>query len=222
MNLEIGLLLLESFLLVATVILLLMSLKEGRGRDKLIMEVTRATKVLSRHEYFLTVIDTMMDAKEEILGSITGRMPSGEEAKRTKELAYNIEKLTAQGVKVRYLLPKFQDRLHVGLLYHKAGAEVLYSSCVLATDFRYMVVDSKIVVVGIPEGLDEKLATSKGYKIPSTGLALQLKESFERCGGIMSFQEFLRETLRQTGASPETLANEIKTEVSDIKRFIEQ
>ena len=64
MTIEIGLLVLESVLLLATIILLLFGLKEGRGRKKLLLEVERATKVLTRQEYFLTVTDTMMEAKD--------------------------------------------------------------------------------------------------------------------------------------------------------------
>ena len=89
---EFGLLVLESVLLVVTVILLVFSLKEGRGRDKLIMEVSKATRALTHHEYFLSVVDSMMDAKVEVKGCITGRMPEGEDIKRTRELVYQIEK----------------------------------------------------------------------------------------------------------------------------------
>jgi len=77
MTLEIGLLALESILLLATIILLVYSIKEGKQRDKLIIEVGKATKILSRQEYFLNVLDSMMDAQEEIRGCITGRMPVG-------------------------------------------------------------------------------------------------------------------------------------------------
>jgi hypothetical protein len=124
MTLELSLLILETVLLMATVVLLLMSLREGRGRHSLIKEVGRAIKVLTRHEYFITVLDTMTDAKAEVSGIITGRMPEGDDRKRTRDVVRAIEKLTASGVRVRYLLPRLQDRLHVGWLYSSAGAEV--------------------------------------------------------------------------------------------------
>ncbi|HYA12553.1 MAG TPA: hypothetical protein VEF37_06255, partial [Thermodesulfovibrionales bacterium] len=60
MSIEIILLLLESVLLIVTVILLIFSLREGRGRRNLLLQVERATKVLTRQEYFLTVTDAMM------------------------------------------------------------------------------------------------------------------------------------------------------------------
>ena len=122
---ELALLILEAALLTFTVILLVMSIKEGRSRDALIMQVDRATRILTRHEYFLSLNDAMLDAKESVLGSITGRLPTGQDSNRTRELVNHIQRLTSKGVAVRYVLPKFHDRLHVGYLYSKAGAQVL-------------------------------------------------------------------------------------------------
>jgi hypothetical protein len=149
MHIDTLLLILESVLLVATIILLVVSLREGRGRDSLIMELGKAVRVLTRHEYFLTVFDAMIDAKKEVVNII--------------------EKLVKEGVGVCYLLPKFQDRLHVGWLYSRAGAEVRYSACPLVEDFRYTVVDNRAALIGIPESTGEKEATKKGYPIPSEG-----------------------------------------------------
>ncbi len=219
---EFGLLILESVLLIATISLLVMSLKEGRGRDKLIMEVANATKVLSRHEYFTTVVDVMMDAKEEVLASITGRIPGKDDEKRVKDLIYNIEKLVAAGVKVRYIMPKFQDRLHIGCLYENAGAEVCYSPCVLSEDFRYTVVDGSMVVVGVPDDQHVSAATGKGYKIPSSGLAAILKDNFQRCGETISFKEYVEETMSHTGADLASIAKEIKLDPSELSKALKK
>lgn len=91
MTIETGLLLIESVLLVATVILLLYSIKEGKGRERLLIEVGRTTKILTRQEYFLTVTDSMMDAKDEIMGCITGRIPTGEDKKRKRETVSGLD-----------------------------------------------------------------------------------------------------------------------------------
>ncbi len=107
MTIETGLLLLESVLLIATVILLIYSIREGKHRKKLLIEVGKATKILTRQEYFLTVIDSMMDAKKEIIGCITGRPPTGDDRKRTRDIIDAIERLTKKGVRVKYLMPKF-------------------------------------------------------------------------------------------------------------------
>jgi hypothetical protein len=220
MNIETILLLLESVLLIVTVILLLFSLREGRGRRDLLLQVERATKVLTRQEYFLTVTDSMMDAKSEVIGFITGRLPTGEDKKRTKVIITNIERLTRSGIHVKYLLPKFHDRAHIGFLYTRAGAEIRYGSCPIVHDFRYIVVDNRLAVIGLPESIGEKEATRKGYKIPSEGLASVLKEYFYRCWEKnISYEEYLREVIKQTGASLKTLAQELQIDEEELERL---
>ena len=217
---ELSLLVLEGLLLIFTVSLLLLSIKEGRGRDSLIMEVTKATKTLTRHEYFITVTDTMMDARKEVIGVITGRMPKGDDQKRTREIVTHIEKLHQSGVKIQYVMPRFQDRLHVGWLYSKAGAEVYYSSCAHVHDLRYVVIDGKVSLLGVPESVGEKEATKKGYRIPSEGLAHIMKLSFAGClNDSVSFEEFVRETVKQTGAPLKTLARELNIPDDELSRM---
>ncbi len=58
MTIEFGLLLLESVLLVATIIMLIYGIHEGKRRDDLLREVGRATKVLTRQEYFFSIMET--------------------------------------------------------------------------------------------------------------------------------------------------------------------
>lgn len=220
MTIETGLLVLESVLLLATIILLLFSLKEGRGRKNLLLQVERATKVLTRQEYFLTVTDTLMGAKTEVIGAITGRLPVGDDKKRTKSVTENIERMTKNGVSVRYLMPKFPDRLHIGYMYTKAGAEIRYSDCAIVHDIRYMVVDDRVVVMGLPESTGEKEATRKGYRIPSEGLAAILKEHFYSCWDKnITFENYLKEVIKQTGATPKLLARELQIDEGELEKF---
>ncbi|RJX16633.1 MAG: hypothetical protein C4570_09205 [Ammonifex sp.] len=216
-SIEIVLLILESVLLVATVVLLLYSLKEGRSRKKLLLEVGRAAKILTRQEYFLTVMDSMMEAKADVIGFITGRPPLGDDEKRVKSIVVNIERLSKRGVKVKYLIPKLHDRLHVGYLYSKAGAEVRYGTCAIANDIRYIVVDDKLVVAGIPESTGETEATKKGYRIPSDSLASILKEHFCRCWeeGVV-YEEYLKEIIKQTGVTPKLLGKELQIDEKEL------
>jgi hypothetical protein len=217
---ELSLLVLEGLLLIFTVALLLLSIKEGRGRDSLILEVSKATKTLTQHEYFITIMDAMVDAEKDVIGVITGRMPQGDEGKRTKEIVLNIEKLRDTGVKVTYVMPRFQDRLHVGWRYTKAGAEVYYSSCAHVHDLRYMVVDGNVSILGVPESVGEKEATKKGYRIPSEGLGLIMKNSFMGClNDSVSYGEFVRETIKQTGAPVKTLARELNIPEAELERI---
>lgn len=223
MNIELFLLLIESILLIFTIILLFYSLKEGRERKKLLLEVGKATKTLTRLEYFLTVTDTMMEAKEEIIGCITGRPPIGEDKKRVMEIVEVIKKLKAKGVRVRYLLPKFHDRLYTGYLYASAGADVKYSSCYMIHSMRYIIVDAKVVVIGIPESIGEKEATRKGYRIPSEALASILSAHFNSCWKEnSSFSQYVWEVIHQTGVSVEQLAHELKLDPKELVRILEK
>lgn len=220
MNIETWLLILESILLIVTIVLLIYSIKEGKQRDRLLIEVSKATKVLSRQEYFLTVIDSMMDAEREIIGTITGRPPKGEDKKLTRDVIETIEKLSKKGVKITYLLPKFSDRLHIGYLYTKAGAEVRYSNCVMVHNIRFIVVDERTVVLGIPEFTGEREATKKGYRIPSEGLAIILKDYFNQCENQIGFVDYLKEVMSQTGASTSHIAKEFKIDEEGLKQLL--
>ncbi len=219
MTLELGLLSLESLLLICTIVLLVYSIKEGKQRDKLIMEVGKATRVLTRQEYFLSIVDSMVEAKEEIIGCITGRPPTGDDIKMTRTIVEHIKLASQKGVRIVYLLPKFPDRLHIGYTYMKAGAEVLYSSCLMVHNIRYIIVDNRIVVIGIPESIGEKEATKKGYRIPSEGLAMVLKNYFSTCEKQSTFTEYLKEVIEQTGATPEHIAKEYQIDANDLKKL---
>lgn len=220
MPIETILLIIESILLIFTIVLLLYSIREGKERKNMLLELGRTTKILTRQEYFLTVKDSMMDAKAGVFARITGRLPSGDDTKRTKEIVDNIARLTSGGVKVRYLLPKFPDRLHIGHEYAKAGAEVHFSGCLVGLDIRYTVIDGRLVIIGIPESVGEKEATKKGYKIPSEGLATILKEDFEGClSGAVSYEDYVREIVKDTGASARLLAHELHIDEAEITRL---
>jgi len=220
MTVEFGLLLLESLLLVATIILLIYAIHEGKRRDELLKEVGRATKILTRQEYFFSLMNAMLDAKQEIIGCITGRPPSGDDVSMTRHIIDNIENMTRKGVSIKYLLPKFPDRLQIGVQYTKAGAQVLFSSCLMVHNIRFSVVDERIVVLGIPENTGEMEATKKGYAIPSEGLALVLKNYFYTCEKQTSLKEYIQEVIGQTGATLEHLAREFHLDEKDLKELI--
>ena len=220
MTIEFGLILLESGLLIATVIMLIYSIHEGKRRDHLLREVGRVTKVLTRQEYFFSIMEAMLDARQEIIGCITGRPPLGDEIRMTRHIADAIERMTRRGVKVRYLLPKFPDRLQIGLQYMKAGAEMFFSSCLMVHNLRYVVVDDEIIVLGMPERTGEKEATKKGYTIPSEGLAVLLRDYFSSCEDKTNLKDYLQEVLRQTGATPEHLAREFHLDPKDLNGLV--
>lgn len=222
MTIEIGLLLLESVLLVVTIILLVYSIREGKQRDSLLMEMGKATKILTRQEYFLMVIDSMMGAKEEIVGCITGRIPNGDDKQMTRDIIATIENLVKNKVRIKYLLPKFPDRLHIGYLYTKAGAEIFYSSCLMVHNMRFIIVDERIIIIGIPEIVGETEATKKGYRIPSEGLAMVLRNYFNTCEKQTNFTDYIKEVMDQTGATLQHLAHEYKTDEQELIRMMEK
>jgi hypothetical protein len=219
-NVEFGLLLLESGLLIATVIMLIYGIYEGKRRDHLLREVGRVIKILTRQEYFSSILEAMLDAKREIIGCITGRPPSGEEISVTRHIADTIERMSGKGVRVKYLLPKFPDRLQIGLQYTKAGAEVFFSSCLMVHNLRYTVVDEEIIVLGMPGEMGEKEATKKGYTIPSEGLAVLLRDYFSTCEDRTTLKDYLQEVLKQTGANIEHLAREFHLDQKDLNRLV--
>ncbi len=220
MTVELGLLLLESVLLVATVLMLIYNIREGRLRDNLLREVGRATKVLTRQEYFFYLMESMLDAKKEIIGCITGTPPSGDDVKMTRNIVRMIERMTEKGVRIKYLLPKFPDRLQVGVQYAEAGAEILFSSCAMVYTLRFSIIDERLVILGIPEHAGEKEATKKGYKIPSEELALILKNYFNACEKQTSLKDYLLEVMEHTGATTAHLAHEFQLGEEDLKKLI--
>ena len=221
MTLEFGLLLLESVLLIATVILLVYGIHEGKRRDALLKEVGRATRVLTRQEYFFSIMNAMLDAKQEIIGCITGTPPSADDMQMTRHIADAIENMTRKGVSVKYLLPKFPDRLQIGVQYTKAGAEIRFSSCLMVHSLRYSVIDERIVVIGIPEDIGEREATKKGYMIPSEGLAVVLKNYFNDCEKQTSLKEYVQEVIEQTGATLEQLAKEFRLDEKELRKLVQ-
>jgi len=219
-KIETILLILESVLLGFTIILLLFSIREGRGRRNLLLEVEKTTKVLTRQEYFLNVIDVMLDAKVELVGFITGRMATGDDAKRTRAIISNIERLSKEGISVRYIMPKFHDRITCGHLYSKAGAQVRYSTCAIVQDFRYIVADGRVVVIGMPETTGEKEATRKGYRIPSEGLAAVLTEYFSRCWEEnIGHKDYVKQVIKESGASLKVLAQELQISEDELVKI---
>ena len=220
MTIEMGLLVLEAILLLVTIVLLLYNIKEGKERKNLLIEIGKTTKILTRHEYFLNVIDSMMDARQEVIGCITGSHPTGEDQKIVRDVIENIERLTKKGVRITYLMPKFPDRLHVGYLFKQAGADVRYSSCLMVHNIRFIVIDEKLVVIGIPEIIGEKEATKKGYRIPSEGLAMILKSHFSACEKQIGFVEYLKEVIQQSGATPKILARELQINAEELEKLV--
>lgn len=222
MSIELILLITESILLLVTLGFLLYSIREGRHRSHLLVEVKHATRTLTRLEYFITISESLLESKNEVVGCVTGRRPIGDDEKKIRTVIDTIKKATSRGVKVKYILPKLPERLYMGCLYESVGAEVRYASCSLINSMRYMVVDNSLVLIGIPERAGKKTATNKGHKLPSKGLASILKNHFDVCWeGDMSLQAYINEVISQTGMSIKQLSNELGIETSILSRHVD-
>ena len=171
----------ELALLIISIFLLVHSMREHRGRSEPLEALSQATRELTRYEYFLTVVDSLRSARREVFGIITGRKPTtdlGREA--VKDIAKEIREASRRGVRVRYIVHRDPDRLHVGYLYRLAGAEVRVHNEIALRDLRYMVVDSEINVLGLAGEKGKEAPTRMGHLIRSSSLSSILLTDFER------------------------------------------
>lgn len=209
--LELALLLVELVLLIATVILLVLSRREWRGREELLNLLMVTTRVLTRQEYFNMVIETIHSAKRSIYAIVTGTKPS----ERSESFVENVLKAMAEahrrGVSLNYLLPKSPERLKMGYEYSRAGADVKYHDGLVVHDFRFMVVDEECVVIGLPEKAGERQPTRRGVLVRSKTLARVLIEYFNRFWtSAESYQSYFAKTVEKLkAANPELPAESI-------------
>ena len=163
-TIESALLIVELVLLIFTVILLVFHLRQDKVHKNLIREMSKTTRVLTRQEYFSEVIHAFQETEKSILGCITGSKPSDNDNKNIEIIIRNIRELVKKGVKISFLIPKFPNRLYIGYRYSTAGADVRYNNCAIVSDIRYIIIDEKFVLIGIPKIVGENEPTKKGYR----------------------------------------------------------
>ncbi len=230
LDLNLILLVVELLLLVPTLLLLLLGRREEKGRQALLKEITKTAKMLSRQEYFNSVLSAIMTATGSIKGSITGSMPTNVEE---ENLVHNITQQFKQSKKahpelaIRYLLPRSQDRLSVAYRYKVAGAEVRFHRSLIVTDLRYMIVDDRITVVGLPSMAGDDQPTKEGYLLPSEDLAATINESFEnKWREAAAYEDYAKEVLSEIrsqsrSVSSELLSTQLKVPNDEIVRLIQ-
>ncbi len=222
--LALALLIVEFILLVATIVLLYLSRHELEGRKKLLEKMFEVTRLLSRTLYFNSVLEALRSAKKEVFGSVTGSRPRGQSDFLDK-VVEEIRAAVNRGARVRYLLPKGSERLYVGHLYRKAGAEIKYHGGLVVYDLRHMVVDNKIVVLGFPEKVGLEQPTRVGVKIESESLASIFKERFERLWEeAISYEDYLAQKIEDIrranpNASVELVANQLGLPKEEVEEF---
>ncbi len=198
----------ELSLLGISVALLVLSFREHRGRSELLEALFRATRALTRYEYFLAVIDSIRVARKSVAGVVTGRRPTTDLGRQAvRDILKALQEASRRGVRVRYVIYKSPDRLYMGYQYKRAGAEVRVSPAVALNDLRYMVVDEKINVLGLA-GKEKGSPTRMGYVIGSRTLAGLLLRDFERLWSNSErledyAEELVREILGETPTATE-------------------
>jgi hypothetical protein len=210
--LNFALLVVEPFLLLVTLLLLFLNRREQRGRDTLLQRLSAATDVVSRQEYFVAVLGGLQSAEAYVYGSVTGSPPQTEESEVMRQITGAMEQASHRGAKVRYLLPLAPDRLQVAQFYTNAGAEVRFNPGILVSDARYMVVDDRSVVIGVPERKGRNEPTRKGYVVPSETVAGLFKAEFEAKWAspeTKTFEGYLAEVVNGARVSNPTISSDL-------------
>jgi hypothetical protein len=197
LDLNLLLLVVELVLLVPTLLLLILGRREERGRRELLTHITSTARLVSRQDYFNSVRMGMEGAKDFIIGSITGSVPKTQEQEdQVNRLTEEIGRAARRGVVVRYLVPKLHDRLTLATLYKTAGAEVRFHPSLVVSDLRYIVIDNKESVIGLPSTSSENSPTREGYLIPSEGLARLFSSQFEeKWTKSLTYDDYVREII---------------------------
>lgn len=202
----------ELFLLIVTITLLILSRREQHGRHRLLEHLLAATDVITRQEYFVSVLESIQSANKYIHGIVTGSAPPPQEAEVIRKVTDGISQAVARGVDVRYILPHSPDRLQMAQQYVKAGAEVKFNPAVLVIDARYMIVDDKSVVIGVPEQKGRDEPTRRGYIVPSESIAAMFRQEFGKkwtSPEAKGYNEYLTEVVTHAKQSNPTISAEL-------------
>jgi len=225
-ELELVLLVVELALLVFTLLLLLLSRKEWRGREELLNLLMATMRVLTRQEYFSMVVDSLKSAKKDVHAIVTGTTPS--EASRTlvDGVLQAMSETHKNGISLNYLLPKSPEKLEMGYQYTKAGANVRYHDGLVVYDLRFTLIDEKYAVIGLPETTGATEPTRKGAMLKSETLSSVLLEYFNKFwGSAEDYNSYLTEVVlklleENPELSAETISLQIKVGVEEINKVI--
>jgi hypothetical protein len=211
--LNLVLLLVELILLGFTVLLLILGRREERTRRMLIGEVAKTAKMISRQEYFNEVVFGIEKAQTEIVAAVTGTRPNDESIASVDTIIAKLRNKSKSGVKVRYILPKTIDRLYMARRYKESGAEVRFHHSVTVSDTRYMVVDRRYTIIGLPARYGENEPTRQGYVIPAEGLASLLREHFEEVWVASdTYETYVSEVIKELKSHSPTISTKLLAE----------
>ncbi len=214
----------ELALLVISVALLVLSRREHSGREALLEAILRATRELTRYEYFSSVIDGILSSRRSISGIVTGRRPVttvGREA--VARIVEALRKASSRGVSIRYIVYPSPDRLTVAYAYKRAGALIRFHPYAGLADSRYTIIDGESVIIGIA-GKEKEHPTRMGYVIRSRSLAQILERHFEDLWSeAEDFDSYLARLVREYsrgGAGPAEIARHLEVPVEEVEKHI--
>lgn len=226
LDLNFVLLVVELVLLVPTLLLLVLGRNEEKGRKQLLTHITNMAKMVSRQEYFNSVHTSMQKANSSIKGSITGSAPkSKEEEELVQSMVEEIRRAAKRGVSIKYLVPQSQDRLRIASMYREAGAEIRFHPGLVVSDLRFVVVDEKSSVLGLPGVAGQNQPTREGYMIPSEGLSEILLSQFEsKWQGGMEYDKYVKGVLEEVkshspNVSDRLLSTQLQLSESELRRI---
>jgi hypothetical protein len=226
-SVEFTLLVVEVLLLLVTLFVVILTMREARHRGALLNQMIQTASTVSRQEYFTTVVEGIQAAEKTLWGIVTGSKPEEREYDTIETIIEQLLAATSKEVEVRYLLPVNPDRLHMASRYKAAGAEVRFHPALVISDLRYMIVDDKLVVVGLPRRTGQDEPTRKGYKIPSERMTRILREDFEKyweSHDAVEYRTYLLRIIRDSreghpSLSDQLLADQLGITVKEIQRM---
>jgi len=228
-SLQILLLFVELFLLVATLALLLLSRRESKSRELMMQHFSSVADVITRQEYFVAVVDIIQKAEKWLCASVTGSPPTPEESEVIEQILKALKDASERGVSIRYLIPLSPDRLQMAKKYKSSGAEVRLHPSLPFSDVRYTIADGKITLIGVPGRKGKKEPTRKGYSIPSESVAQLFRSNFESLWDSpdsKTYDAYLKELVSQAIAtnpniSAELLGSNLGLDKEDVHKAIE-
>jgi len=228
-SLQVLLLFVELFLLVATLALLLLSRRESKSREMMMQHFSSVADVITRQEYFVAVVDIIQKAEKWLCASVTASPPTPEEGEVIEQILKALKDASGRGVSIRYLVPLSPDRLQMAKKYKSSGAEVRLHPSLPFSDVRYTIVDGKITLIGVPARKGKKEPTRKGYSIPSESVAQLFKSNFESLWNSPDskpYDAYLKELVSQavganSNISEELLASNLGLDKDEVHKTIE-
>jgi hypothetical protein len=90
-----------------------------------------------------------------------------------------------------------------------------------------MVVDDRFVLIGVPEKIGENEPTKKGYRVPSVGISVIIREHYDQCANgkfTATYEEYVKEIIEDMKRIKpeldfEPVSRELQIPIDELKRI---